>query len=1151
MPARVFDCLVEDAMDLPTGTVTFLITDIEGSTRLAKALGAARYGEVLDAHRRLLRDAFRTSGGIEVDSHGDGFFAAFRSAGEAVRAASGAQRALAEHRWPEGAAVRVRIGIHTGEAAVVDKSYRGFAVHRAARICTSAHGGQVLLSGTTRDLVEPDLPADIRLHELGLVQLRDIEHPERLFQLVVEGLPEEFPPPRAAVARVVPAHAADLLEREAELAALDALLGAAPAGGKLLAIEGPAGIGKTRLLAETRERAQASGLRVLSARGSELEHEFSYGVVRQLFEPLLASVPRQERDDLLADAAGLASPIFDPTQLGAEPDEDSSLAMLHGLFWLTANLTARRPTLLAIDDLHWCDPSSLRWLAYLLARLEGLSLLVVVGLRPAEPGADVALLGRITTDSLATVLRPGALSEEAAGELMRHAFAAAVEPAFRSALHEASGGNPLLVRELANAVAAEGLDPTAANASRLRDLGGQAVSRAVSLRLSQLSAEARKLAEAVAILGDDAELRHAAALAGLDEATASDAAADLGRIEVLHRRVPFAFVHPVVRAAVYAELPAVEKDRGHTEAACLLAESGAEPEPIAAQLLLTAPTGNAWVVRMLRDAARFAVARGASEGAVAYLRRALAERSDEETAAVLHELGRTEARVAAAEAPEHLAAARAATGDIRVRARIALDLGSALFAAGLAREAVEVLHGAIEELAGREPELGTQLDSLLIGIARFEPDLYPLAAERLERLRAVAAQLGPGDEVALANLASDSARVGTTRAEAVDFAERALAGGMLMREHFDPAFFYAVQALECADRLDAAFRHCSEAMDAARKRGLVTQFCFASCSRSLVAFRRGSLADAVADAELCLGVIDSHHLEVARPHAVGFLMHALIERGEVSRARELLQSLAAPANEQASTTFTLRGARSRMRLAEGDHAGALDDLLALGALAEQLEVRNPAIAGWRSQAALALLGLGRSDEARRYAAEGVSLARQWGAPRTLGRSLVAAGLAESDEDGLAFLREAVAVLEPSEARLEFARALIELGAALRRANQRSESREPLRRGLELATACGALPLAELAETELLATGARPRRIALSGVESLTPSERRVAQMAAEGSTNRQIAQDLFVTTKTVEVHLSSVYRKLDIASRTQLPAALADAPAGENQAGVS
>ena len=254
-------------------------------------------------------------------------------------------------------------------------------------------------------------------------------------------------------------------------------------------------------------------------------------------------------------------------------------------------------------------------------------------------------------------------------------------------------------------------------------------------------------------------------------------------------------------------------------------------------------------------------------------------------------------------------------------------------------------------------------------------------------------------------------------------------------------------------------------MEAARERGLVTQFCFASCSRSLVAFRRGALADAVADAELCLGVIDSHRLEVARPHAIGFLVHALIERGEGARARRVAR-VTRGARERAgvhnvhspwcSFTYAAGGGRPCWSARRPPCARRVSG---------QLEVRNPAIAGWRSQAALALLGLGRSDEARRYAAEGVALARQWGAPRTLGRSLVAAGLAESGEDGLAFLREAVAVLEPREARLELARALVELGAALRRANQRSESREPLRRGLELATVCGAVPLAELAETE--------------------------------------------------------------------------------------
>jgi DNA-binding NarL/FixJ family response regulator len=194
---------------------------------------------------------------------------------------------------------------------------------------------------------------------------------------------------------------------------------------------------------------------------------------------------------------------------------------------------------------------------------------------------------------------------------------------------------------------------------------------------------------------------------------------------------------------------------------------------------------------------------------------------------------------------------------------------------------------------------------------------------------------------------------------------------------------------------------------------------------------------------------------------------------------------------------------------------------------------------WRSVAALAHLELGDREEARRLAGEELDLARGWGAPRALGAALRAAGLAEGGADGLALLEQAVAVLADSPAKLEHAKARTELGAALRRASRRTKAREHLRRAVELATICGAAPLAARAETELLATGARPRRIALSGLESLTPSERRVAEMASEGPTNRQIAQALFVSTKTVEVHLSSVYRKLEISSRSQLPAALA------------
>ena len=184
--------------------------------------------------------------------------------------------------------------------------------------------------------------------------------------------------------------------------------------------------------------------------------------------------------------------------------------------------------------------------------------------------------------------------------------------------------------------------------------------------------------------------------------------------------------------------------------------------------------------------------------------------------------------------------------------------------------------------------------------------------------------------------------------------------------------------------------------------------------------------------------------------------------------------------------------------------------------------------------------LDQHDEARRLAEEELELARDWGAPRALGAALTAVGLARGGAAGLVSLEEAVEVLADSPAKLEHAKARAELGAAFRRANRRADAREHLRHAVELATICGATPLVTRAETELLATGARPRRVALSGVASLTPSERRVAEMAADGPTNREIAQALFVTPKTVEVHLSSAYRKLGISSRSQLAAVLAE-----------
>jgi DNA-binding NarL/FixJ family response regulator len=246
-------------------------------------------------------------------------------------------------------------------------------------------------------------------------------------------------------------------------------------------------------------------------------------------------------------------------------------------------------------------------------------------------------------------------------------------------------------------------------------------------------------------------------------------------------------------------------------------------------------------------------------------------------------------------------------------------------------------------------------------------------------------------------------------------------------------------------------------------------------------------------------------------------------------------------------------ARGGLRVAQGRHAEALDDLLAAGEGWRALGIDNPAVASWRTAAAAAQAALGRPEEAAALAAEQLALARKVGTPATLGAALrayaAAADAGHPGRSGLSVqsaagesLAEAVRLLETTPARYELALALADLGAFLRRSGRRADARGPLRRALDLAQRTGAAPLAERARRELLAAGARPRRTALTGPDALTSAERRVAGLAADGLSNRQIAQHLFITQPTVETHLRHAFQKLGIASRADLPAHLAGEP---------
>ena len=932
----------------------------------------------------------------------------------------------------------------------------------------------------------------------------------------------------------------ELLERESELGGLAERIGAAKDGrGATVAIEGEAGIGKTALLAAAVERARMERMEVLGARGGELERDLPYGVVQQLFEPALARATASRRERLLAGAAGLALPAISPVDTETDP-RDAPGAVLHGLYWLAANLAAERPLLLVLDDAHWIDAASLRFVSYLARRVEELPLVIVYAARPGE-GAGNDLPALADPELVAAVVRPMALSEAAAGELVARLLGAEGSAAFVRACRVATGGNPFLLRELLSALGADGGRPHAMDPERVAGLAPESISRATLARLRRLGEPATRLAFAVALLGASGEFRHAAELAELEPEAATQAADALASAAILRPGTPLEFAHPIVRAAVYAEIPSARRASTHRRAARLLERDGAAPDALAPHLLAAEPIRDAGVAALLREAARTATVRGAPETACAYLERALAEPPPSpERAAVLRELGSAELRAGRPRSVEHLHAALELTRDVPTRAAITGEIALAMTAARRVPEANELLDPVIAEIARIDPEAAMRLDAELIGAAQLDLTVARSARRRLASYEGRIDGASLGERLLLAECALDVSFRAESMERAVALAEMALGDGRLLREQRPDsyAFYHTVLVLTFADRLELAERMLDLALEDARARASLPGFAAAAGCRSHVLLRQGRIAEAEADAY--------SGLEAARQGlpggleiTVGYLLDAMVERADVEDCEALLTDTGLAAELPPSTMGALvLHPRGHLRLAAGDPGRALDDFEELLDRDERWGMKNPAAWPTHASAALAHAQLGERERARELARTDLERARRWGAPSGIAAALRAAGVAEGGEAGIELLRESAAVVERSPARYEHARSLTELGAALRRAGHRREARDPLRDALDLAYRCGARRLARRAREELVAAGARPRRMSLTGLDSLTASERRVAQMAAAGLANREIAQALFVTRRTVEMHLTHGYQKLGIRSREQLPEVL-------------
>jgi len=930
-----------------------------------------------------------------------------------------------------------------------------------------------------------------------------------------------------------------LLERDQDLGSLDALIDEAAAGSARVAlVEGPAGIGKTRLLAEARRRAAANGFRVLAAQGGELEREFSFGVVRQLFEPELV----KDRAQALAGAAGPALAVFEPGVGGEEggPAADPSFASLHGLYWVTLNLSEDAPLLLAVDDLHWCDPPSLRFFAYLRRRLEGLPVLLVAGLRPFQTGAHQTLLGELASDPTTLLIRPRSLSEPAVADLVRARLHEEAAAAFSTACHTATGGNPLLLDELLKALDAEHVRPDSAHVELVADLGPRAVSRAVLLRLARLPEDTATVARALAVLGDGADLSTLAVLAELDEARAGRAVAALARAEIVRPEPPLAFVHPVVGAAIRGDVPPGERELRHGRAARLLADRGAPAEQVAAHLRGTPARAEAWVVETLSRAATAARRKGAADTAVAYLARALAEPPPpERRPELLLELGSAEALTNGPAAAEHLRDAYAELADPQARGMAAQMLGRALLFTGFPEEGAGVVRRAAAELPEELADLRKALEAFELFSVLFGAG-DPAELDRLERHRELPANAGVGARM-LAAIAAQAWMYSCGPADAcVELSLAALAGGELIAADNGLLATCAITNLVFADR-DEVLDWWAVARADAFGRGSLFAISSLSLWEGVTHLWRGALGEAEESLRAALDEFElwGYGEQQAQIYCDAFLAAVLRDGGDLDGARRALER-----------SVDSGGADDGARYWSNSHVELLlaerrfdDALAAADAYASRFDriVPNPMDAPWRSHKAVALAGLGRPEDGLALVEEELERARAWGAPGTLSRSLRVLGRLQGDA-GLHHLEEAVAVVESSPARLEHAKALVALGAGLRRARRPGDAREPLRRALELAEVCGASALADQARSELHAAGGRPRTTALSGVASLTPSERRVADLAAAGRTNRDIAQELFVTPKTVERHLGNVYRKLGISSRYRIAAELA-APA--------
>ncbi|OIJ63467.1 ATP-binding protein [Streptomyces mangrovisoli] len=935
-----------------------------------------------------------------------------------------------------------------------------------------------------------------------------------------------------------------LFERESELAAVEEALGdltgLRPDGveptrrprGALLAFAGRAGIGKTTLLAEVRRRATELGCTVLSARGGDQEQRVAFHVARQLLQPQLAGVPESEVRASLGswyDIVGPALGLCAPTD-GAPPDPQG---LADGLDWVLTHLAVRRaPMVLVLDDAHWADPESLRWLAAFAPRAEELPMLAVVAYRPDELPDHAESFRGLPGRAGGRPLDLEPLSAAAVADLVREALGGHADDAFCRETWAVTGGNPFETVELTAKVSDRGLSPTEDGAPLLRDLAAAVKGSGLISRLERLGPSTVRFAWACAVLGTEIHPALAASVAGLGPEEAADAADALRGARILVGAETLEFIHPLIATAVYRAIKPGVRVALHGQAAWCVLDDGQGPAAAARHLLETHPEGDPWVVQQLRAAAGETLRAGAPDAARSYLARALREPPPtEDRAAVLYELGSASLLTEPATTVNHLRAALAEPiADPALRQHIVYRLSQVLAHSDRLAESSDLLAREIRGTDDARVKIRLVSEQFMWDAFRADEPDHPSRSRRLAKLADRLRGRDLTERYIIGLRAWDAVQRGEPSQVALRHAERALAGGLRWAEPdrgFEVpvlvalAFMYADRPARTEELFAAGIA------DYEQQGWRGGHLSFAHTLLGYLRYRRGRLGEA--EDFVRAGLRLAERVGPGTPahwYAVGSLIQVLLARGRVAEATQIGDQYCFGPPFPAAVVFPdAQTVHGELLLARGLTKEAAAELAAAGRRLDPRGIRNPAWCPWQL-----LLARAEShdapDRALATAQEALARARQFGAPSTIGHALRTLAAVSSGSARVKYLEESVTHLERSPAAYELACALVELGTELRLTGRTKEAAEQLYRGLDVAVQCSADGLVDTARDELAAAGLRPRRLHSTETDALTARESRAAALAARGHGEAEIAAELGVDEAAVVRLLSAVYRKV-------------------------